>query len=381
MIKPTAIKITVVMDYIEWCERVLMCVAQEGERTEYVKNHGIDSHRLTKLIFGDRFEELKNNSDVNRFTDVVDDPLYDLEELSLLKDDNDRYKLTMDGTRALNDLNWLYKAVCTQDVPEPEASVLDIIARLTAGEGHHYAPMATEEESYVIYREFTDSKPENASVSETQINDIINDLRGAGLIFCERGMYPGDIRINYRGMIWLSKRSQVFEDSQIEGFVNEWETTNVDFKRELRVNTASEKAEFIKDVVGLANTKTSGERWLIVGFDDKTRRFQRADTLPPWHETIDQDRLEQLISAYVRPNINIRYALLPYRDGYVGKLQVLRDGRDLPYSVMKSIGDKTGKRVEQGDIYVRHGSHTVKPDDLELADLIQEAERATQQIH
>jgi hypothetical protein len=39
------------------------------------------------------------------------------------------------------------------------------------------------------------------------------------------------------------------------------------------LGTAREKAEFVKDVIGLANTKPSGRRWMIIGFDDKARKY------------------------------------------------------------------------------------------------------------
>jgi hypothetical protein len=43
----------------------------------------------------------------------------------------------------------------------------------------------------------------------------------------------------------------------------------VEFKREVHVTgTASDRAELVKDVLGLANTQASGRRWLIIGLDN-----------------------------------------------------------------------------------------------------------------
>mgnify|MGYP001211843283 CR=1 FL=1 len=370
------------MNYIEWCESVLTCLAEESERNSYVRDHGIDTGRVEKLIWGDRYDEIKSASSNNRFRDITDNALDDLKEIGLLTEESGyRYKLTLNGKRASKDLNALYRAICSTGLPEPELSTLMVIADLTAHSGEDYASVEEERESYVIYRELTEThQKQHSALSDSEVDQAINTLRDLGLIFCERGTYPGDIRINYRGMVWLQKRQEAFDAAEIEQLVAEWETTSVDFKRELSLDTASEKAEFIKDVIGLANTKASGRRWLIVGFDDKSRTIYSRETRPndPWEAKINQNRIEQLISEYVRPSINVRYSLVGYQGAKVGRLEVLREPRDLPYGVKKSVGDRSlGKRIEEGDVFVRHGSHTVRPDERELQDLIEEAKKAS----
>ena len=72
--------------------------------------------------------------------------------------------------------------------------------------------------------------------------------------------------------------------------------------------------------------------------------------------------------------VDVRYEVVDYRDGPVGMLEVLRYPRKLPYSVARSIGDR--KRIEQGDIFVRHGSQVEKPTSLELQALQDEGDQA-----
>jgi len=55
-------------------------------------------------------------------------------------------------------------------------------------------------------------------------------------------------------------------------------------------------------------------------------------------------------------------------------LEVIRDPQKLPYTVARSIGEK--KRVEQGDIFVRHGSQVEKPTLYELQALQDEGDQA-----
>ena len=64
--------------------------------------------------------------------------------------------------------------------------------------------------------------------------------------------------ITYRGLARLLKRDFTIVSQEIDELLKEWETTSVEFKREVRTDTADEKAEFIKDILALANTQASG---------------------------------------------------------------------------------------------------------------------------
>jgi hypothetical protein len=73
---------------------------------------------------------------------------------------------------------------------------------------------------------------------------------------------------------------------------------------------------------------------------------------------------------------------LNYRAGRVGKLEVLRDAKKLPYSVAKSLGEKSAgdkKRITEGQVFVRHGSQTEPPTDAERRAIEEEGERARSQ--
>lgn len=152
------------MDYIEWCERVLACLAEESERNSYVRDHGIDTSRLEKLIWGEHYEEVKASSTERRFHDVVDNAIYDLEEIGLVTDDGGyRYKLTLDGKRVARDSTALYSVVCSSRLPEPELSTLRIIGDLTAMISDDYATVIEEKDSYAIYRELIASDQQHST--------------------------------------------------------------------------------------------------------------------------------------------------------------------------------------------------------------------------
>lgn len=72
--------------------------------------------------------------------------------------------------------------------------------------------------------------------------------------------------------------------------------------------------------------------------------------------------------------VEVRYQVIDYKHGKTGKLEILRDSTKLPYAVALSIGDK--KRVNVGDIFVRHGSQVERPTTDELSALQQEGDKA-----
>src|SRR6266542_4989468 len=85
------------------------------------------------------------------------------------------------------------------------------------------------------------------------------------------------------------------------------------------------------------------------------------------------------LARYTTPVVCIRYDVVDYRRGKVGRLEVLRDPADLPYQVAQSVGDKGAggkRRVEIDQIFVRHGSQTEEPTPLELQALRDEATHA-----
>jgi hypothetical protein len=188
-----------------------------------------------------------------------------------------------------------------------------------------------------------------------------------GIFSMDGGMY---LSASYHGLVWEMRRGFTLESKFIDDLVAEWETTSVDFKRELYTDTADQKAELIKDILSLANTQASGRRWLIIGFDDKTHTYYG----PP-NPKLTQNHFEQLLRQYTAPMVYVRYEVIAYRAGPVGKLEVLREPKHVPYRVAKSI---TGykKKVFQDQIFVRHGSQVEEPTPAELQALVEEGQRA-----
>jgi predicted HTH transcriptional regulator len=171
-----------------------------------------------------------------------------------------------------------------------------------------------------------------------------------------------------RGLVWETKRGFTAEAQFIDDLVTEWETTSVEFKSDISTDTAGQIAEFIKDVLSLATTKTSGRRWMIIGFDDDTHEYCGSP-----NPKLTQNHLEQLLQVYTKPMVEVRYQVVDYRKEPVGKLEVFRKAKHLPYKVAKSLGSQNDKRrISEGAIYVRHGSQVQHPTPEELEALEEE---------
>jgi len=132
-----------------------------------------------------------------------------------------------------------------------------------------------------------------------------------------------------------------------------------------------QKAEFVKDILSLGNTKASGRRWLIVGFHDTTHQY-----FGPPDGKITQNRIEQVLARYIEPSVEVKYETVECRVGYVGKLEVIRDPKKLPYCVKEQMKRERKPPLVPGDLFVRHGSQVEKPTDAELQALQEEGDAA-----
>jgi len=197
--------------------------------------------------------------------------------------------------------------------------------------------------------------------------DITARLEEEGCLSRKAGL-GGFIEVypTYLGIVRATEQVQTELQQLVAGLVPDWETTNVEFKRQLNLATKAEKAEFLRDILALATTKSSGERFLIIGFDDATRQF--AQSVDP---TITQNRLEHILNAYAAPAPEVRYHRVGWEQGEIGVIKVLRDPAKVPYRVARTLA-----HITQGNIYVRHGSQVEPPTPTERAALEAEGQAA-----
>lgn len=357
------------MDYVEWCELVLQSMGNAADESAQIRNYGIDYDSLTKSVWGQHYSEVAEHLNLQERDDVLFDAIFDLSRNLLIEDPNVPFiKLTREGRSAARDLFPVWENACEIRVDPLMENALQIINR-HSNQPHQYFGRVGCVSMNTVHCELDDE-----NLTEEDVWEVLRELKALDLAYWDGGYYPDEIKSTYRGLTWEARRDHVIGVRFIDSFVPEWETTSVEFKRELHVDTADQKAEFIKDVIGLANTQASGRRWLIIGFDDKTRAYHS----PPG-PNLTQNRIEQILANYTEPNLDVRYEVISYKGGHVGMIEVLRNQQKLPYKVAKSLGDKC--RITENQIFVRHGSQTESPSDAELNALRKEAERAQGSSH
>ena len=145
-------------------------------------------------------------------------------------------------------------------------------------------------------------------------------------------------------------RDLVFERLRL----NHAENTRLEWKRQLEVSNPHQKAEFIRDILSLANSEGECPRTpghLLIGAKDgKTFNAEAR---------IDGATLGQIVEAYISPTLPFEHSKVPVEDGqYIDVLEV-RPGCDSLYVVAKELRDEHKPLLRPGESYGRRGDRKV----------------------
>jgi hypothetical protein len=355
------------MDFVDWCSFVLNACINAGQ-TFSIYEYSLAETLVTEMKMTNSSSQTTFQRDSTYYKGMY----YAVEELKkvgLMENDEDErnffWSISKAGRDYAADMIPLWSQICQEKLDMEYEQFLRGINRLSQKTAldHSWLEMVTHD---TIISELGGS--ENAG----RLWSIAHELEQWGFVsgfFTTEGTFY--LQATYKGLVWETRRGLTLESKFIDDLIRDWETTSVEFKSDVNTDTASQIAEFTKDVLSLATTKASGQRWMIIGFDDETHYCG-----PP-NPKLSQNHLEQLLHEYTTPMVQVRYQVVDYRKGPVGKLEVFRDAKGLPYKVKKSLGSQTDKRrIREGDIYVRHGSQVQHPTPEELQALQEEGEQA-----
>lgn len=356
------------MEFVEWCGAVLDKISELTDTSLDVRSMGVYEFGLLQAVFGEDVAAQPGFLGSKRHEATLD-AASELQIIGLLEGDahgGRHWRPSKLAEDLRGDLVPVWESICQIRLKPDQEQLLRVVNRLS--------PHDEGDCCWLEWVEHASILPELAwDDGMNHLWPVSRELERLGLINVMATAGP-HLRMHamYRGLVWEKKRGFTLESRFIDDLVAEWETTSVDFKRELHLDTADEKAEFVKDVLGLANTQASGRRWLIVGFHPKTHEYFGAPG-----SDLKQDRIEQILAQYTEPVVNVRYEVVEYRFGPVGKLEVLRERHKLPYVAAKSMGDK--RRIERGQVFVRHGSQTETPSSAELEAIQEEGDISRRQ--
>jgi len=120
------------------------------------------------------------------------------------------------------------------------------------------------------------------------------------------------------------------------------ESSTVEFKRELDLSTAKQKAEFVKDIIALANSTTETAH-LIIGVDDS--QILRGI------EKLDDEVIQQVAQTYITAPVSLRCQVIPLTSPSMRLGLIEVSPRFKPHKVARSI-----ERLPQHRVFVRHGT-------------------------
>ncbi len=129
----------------------------------------------------------------------------------------------------------------------------------------------------------------------------------------------------------------------------------LDFKLKLSLELDSEKKEFVKDIIAIANTP-GGRGYIIFGVEDATRQIVGLEEIPEHIE----ERIQLIIANRSYPPVPVRFDTLDI-DGKVLGVVTIFKSMQVPHQMLQT-----------GAFYIRRGSTTDKAGRHEIANMLQQ---------
>ena len=135
--------------------------------------------------------------------------------------------------------------------------------------------------------------------------------------------------------------------------INIGETAKVDFKQELNIDTARNKAELLKDISAIANTHDPNyynHGFILIGV--KQNKIIGSSFLEGVKVDDLQARIDELVKNYLAPFIKTHVMIFD-SNGKIWGVIIIPPTRVLPHVFIRDIDNK-----HRGDIYIRRGTTT-----------------------
>lgn len=142
--------------------------------------------------------------------------------------------------------------------------------------------------------------------------------------------------------------------NKLQQLIASEEGFKLDFKLKLSLELESERKEFVKDVIAIANT-VGGRGYILFGIEDKTKRVVGIENIP---EDIEE-RMQQMVCHRSDPPIPIQFDLVSYEGKQIGVLTIFKS-MQVPHQMLGI-----------GSFYIRRGSTTGIATRQEIAQMLQ----------
>lgn len=143
------------------------------------------------------------------------------------------------------------------------------------------------------------------------------------------------------------------DEKEVLSLIAEGENKVVEFKRQLSLTSAKEKAEFIKDIIALANSSPDAA-YLLIGIDD--------DKYVVGIDQLFEEQIQYIAHTYVTPPVDLRCLLVPITAPNLPTVGVIAiKATSKPHKVARATD-----KLEKDEVFVRRGSVVLKasPEDI-----------------
>lgn len=138
--------------------------------------------------------------------------------------------------------------------------------------------------------------------------------------------------------------------------ISHGENPNVDFKREVNLASSEQKAEFIKDIIAIANS-TQENGYMLVGVSN-----DKSLTGIPY---LEEERIQEIIQTYINPPLDV---ICEYSDVLkIGFIEIHPTQK--PYKVSRAID-----KIERNQVFIRHGTVVAKASPEEIIRMDKESQ-------
>jgi hypothetical protein len=356
------------MDYIEWVEKAMGAVVAVWEASDDMARtySPIDWHVVCHALNLDHTDNTGKTTEAAR---AVLDALYDLDRIGLIaKQQHGGFRLTQRGKQVWAEgMSTLYPNMIDAYLDDVQIEVLTSLVEISQQDKGNYVVLKGQ----LLTDIATHLGPNWIDGGRGyRVDATLKQVEGLGMAVRGGAIGRGDAKPTYAGAVRVTRRVYTAMQALIRQLLAEGEAVNVDFKQQIDLRSKLGKAEFVKDILGLINTKFVGNRYMVIGFDDNEPHLFVHSV----EQSITKDQMEDILHEYAEPVPSIKYTSVRWESGIAGIIEPIREPHKVPYRTKRTIANK----MAEGDIFVRHGSHTFRAAGAELADLTSEGERARQ---
>ena len=142
------------------------------------------------------------------------------------------------------------------------------------------------------------------------------------------------------------------------------ERTDIDYKKEL-YNLSKQKDDFVKDIMSMANSFESGNKYIVIGVKD-TPGLDREIIGIDEKDIKDAADYQQVIRDNIEPNIGLDIEKHIVKDKTLLCI-IIGSTNDRPYAMRKDLN-----KLKKGDIWIRINSSQSKITRLDLENIYKE---------